>query len=214
MNVQKKKVNFDYLYYIITNQCGLTVTDFCKQKLHRNGAYLSQIKIGKASWNDSLYEELKKHLDINEDALFMKQELAEEEPQEEPQEEEFSISDLESDFEKTVRKTLDDIATKLELVLELETKINRLTQDVNELMSRIPKENPADTAREILYLMMGNQTHIDYHDYSKRLADAGVPKEYARGAIKEYGAHIETTGYGKHKSVWILAPNTRTVERG
>ena len=161
-------------------------------------------------------EEIVKALKVKQECLFP--ELAEMPPEAEPQEatpaeESFELADLESDFEKTVRKRLDDIETKLDMVLELETKINTIHLNLMNLMEQMPKRDPAKEAEEILREFVvargrGGKA-CEFKLFQEELDRRDVGRSYARDALNRVGATLEATGYGKDKTMWVIMPEVQ-----
>ena len=173
IHVEMRKLNWDYLYYAIRNKSGYSVVGYCKHKLNKHESYLSQCKRGTMRLSGNVLTYMIKDLDLDQNALWQISEL---DQPEKPEENEMTAEEFNDKFtvkeESNDRKEdgikhiptkdvpreatnlLEEINTKLDMVLELESKINRLEEAVNEI-SNTPKESVLDLVIKAATLLKG-----------------------------------------------------------
>lgn len=173
IHVEMRKLNWDYIYYAIRNKSGYSVIGYCKHKLNKNESYLSQCKRGTMRLSGNVLTYMIKDLDLDQNALWQISEL---DQPEKPEENEMTAEEFNDKFTVTEESNdskedeikhipakdvpreatnlLEEINTKLDMVLELESKINRLEEAVNEI-SNTPKESVLDLVIRAATLLKG-----------------------------------------------------------
>jgi hypothetical protein len=232
-HISAKRINWDYLYGIIRKQYG-GVMEFQRNVLKKDGSYYNKIQKGLLSYGIAELEKTVDTLKIDQRVLFpeladmpdvLMSPMVEIEKSGLPEPSfdlnkiakkiamPFDITELESGFEKTVRKMLDDISTKMEMLLELESKVNAINDSLTELIERIPKPDMAKKAEEILREFAGQRGHggkaCEFKLYMEELERRGVPRSFARDALNRVGATLESVGYGKEKTMWVIMPEDK-----
>lgn len=181
IHVEMRKLNWDYIYYAIRNKSGYSVIGYCKHKLNKNESYLSQCKRGTMRLSGNVLTYMIKDLDLDQNALWQISELDQpEEPEEnemtaEEFNDKFTVKEESNDNKENgwpeikhiplkhiptedvpdeATNLLEEINTKLDMVLELESKINRLEEAVNEI-SNTPKESVLDLVIRAATLLKG-----------------------------------------------------------
>lgn len=186
------KLNYDYLFYKIREK-GYSIETYCVKKLERSHGYLSALKSQRRIPQQDVIDYMIKDLELDLNALWQKAEL--EEPQKAP-----DIPE-ESEFEILVKKQLEEINTKVEMLLELEDKLNKV-------LKYLPEKTPQDRADELLKTMLAGRKSCDYDDYLRRLDVIGVGKEFGITTVNEGEYEIKVTGYGSGKKRWVMRKET------
>lgn len=208
-HISGNRINWDYLYSVIRVQYG-GVGDFQHNVLKKDHSYFNKIRKGLTSYCIPELEKTVSTLNINQSVLFPELADAPEAEAKAEQEKPFDIADLESDFEKSVRKQLEEINTKLDMVLELESKVNLINLNIANLMERIPKQDMAKAAEDVLMEFVQRRGRggraCEFKLYMEELERHDIPRSYARNALDRAGATLESTGYGKDKTMWVIMP--------
>lgn len=209
MKYEMKKLNWDYIMYALKEK-GYTMKTY-SVKLGKNDSYLSQIKCGYSNMQTDVLNYMIKDVPLDENCLFEKQELPKpklsvDEAIEQFRKPEGLVIPEDSDFEVFVQKALNDIDAKLEMLLELESKLNHI-------IAFLPQVSPSDKAANLLQEMMKMGTP-DYNDYVRRLNLSNIDKDYAHDAILRAGCEVKQTGYGHSKRPIIVKKNTAVVTKG
>lgn len=205
-HISGNRINWDYLYDKIKT-CYGNVGDFQVKALKKDHSYFSKIRKGTLSFGIVELEKTISILGLDQRCLFP--ELADK-LEAANAVKTFDITDLESDFEKTVRKMLDDISTKMDMLLELETKVNSISESIAELTERIPKPDRAKAAADVLKDFVVSRGHggkaCEFKLFMEELERHDIPRSYARDALNRVGATLESVGYGKEKTMWVIMP--------
>ena len=164
-----KKLNWDYIHHCIKERTGYSLSKYSQVKLGRSESYLSQCKNGGFNLSKNALDYMIKDLGLEEDALWQTSEMDIEEMEldNEMTAEEFAKAFAENPKPAMVEKAyeadptpvlfyepkedrtealLEEINTKLDMVLELEEKLNNLSSVVGSLSEKVyePKESTLD----------------------------------------------------------------------
>lgn len=190
------KLNYGYLFFKI-KQKGYSVEAYCVKKLGKSHGYLSALKSQSRIPQKEVLDYMIKDLELDTEALWQKTETVDgKNPVEEMKP--TGIPEK-SDFEIMVEKMLEEINTKLDLVLEMDEKLNRV-------IKYLPEKSPQERANELLVKMLQNRQSCDYDDYLRRLGVIGVAQEFGIAAVQNY--EIKVTGYGSGKKRWVMRKET------
>lgn len=187
-------LNYDYLFFKI-KQKGYPIEVYCIKKLGKSHGYLSSLKSQSRIPQKEVLDYMIKDLELNTEALWQKTETVDgKNPVEEMKP--TGIPEK-SDFEIMVEKMLEEINTKLDLVLEMDEKLNKV-------IKYLPEKTPQDRADELLKTMLAGRKSCDYDDYLRRLGVIGVGKEFGITTVNEGEYEIKVTGYGNGKKRWVM----------
>lgn len=180
-----KKINWDYIHHCIKERTGYSLSKYSQVKLGRSESYLSQCKCGRLNISNNALTYMIKDLGMDENALWQisesdttkeaefnhemtAEEFAEayalEPPEEEkPQEEQKNNVELLAPswkppiFGDAGINLLEEINTKLDMVLELEEKLNTLDATVEALAKKVnePKESTLDMVIRLAQMLKG-----------------------------------------------------------